>query len=300
MRTILIPLLMLAACSPADDPERSPEGNLTAEAGSVPMPVPAVSPAVDDLAPPADALPTVSGGNDATETPFATPSPDGPEQSAVAAAELVRRYFRLIRTGDAAAAWTLWDDGGRASGLGRAEFARGFERFARYDAAIGRPGPIEGGAGQRYVEVPVAITGALKTGEPVALRGKVVLHRAGPIDGATAEQRSWRIARIDLPPRPTESTRPEPTPTPPGTATPVADTVARYRCGNGALMLVRFDRARDTADVELGGELLGVLDGQRPASGIWYKRGETELRGKGEEATISRPGAPELRCIVEA
>lgn len=297
MRTLILALpLVLAACSSAGEPDRSPESNVAVEAGSAPSPVPSASSAVEDVPPPADALPSPEPAGSAIPADNASDAAlleDGPEQSPQAAAQVVRLYYRLIGRGDYAGAWRLWEDGGRASGLGEAEFARGFDRYARYDAAVGRPGRVESGAGQRYVEVPVAITGATKSGEPVALNGTVVLHRAGPIDGATAEQRRWHIARAELKPRPAETAEREVEPTPAPTL------VALYRCGDGTLMRVRFDREHDTADVELGGSLLGVLDGQRPASGIWYKRGDTELRGKGDEATIVRPGAPELRCSAQ-
>lgn len=299
MRTLILACpLFLAACSSAGEPDRSPESNVTVEAGSVPGPVPSASSAVDDVPPPADALPSPEPAGSATpanEAAAATLAEDGYEESAEAAAQIVQRYYRLIGRGDFAGAWRQWDDGGRASGMSEAEFARSFDRFARYDAAVGRPGRIESGAGQRYVEVPVAITGATRSGEPLALNGTVVMHRAGPIDGATAEQRRWRIARAEMKPRPAETAARDGEPTP----TPAPTLVALYRCGDGTLMRVRFDRQRDTADVELGGSLLGELDGQRPASGIWYKRGDTELRGKGGEATIVRPGAPELRCSAQ-
>ena len=298
MRNIWILALALAACS-AGAPDPSPESNAAVESGSAPAPVPTTSSAVADVPPPADALP------DATPSPSPAPSAepsdaalleDGPEQSADAARQVVRRYYALIGRGDHAAAYALWDDGGRASGMSAAAFAQSFARYARYDAAVGRPRRVEGGAGQRYVEVPVALRGTLKDGSPFAMRGTVTLHRAGPIDGATAEQRRWRIARADIRPHPAEAA------TPSATSTPFllpASRVARYRCGDGSLMLVRFDNAAGTADVELGGSLLGKLDGQRPGSGIWYTRGPIELRGKGREATLTRPDAPDLHCTAQ-
>lgn len=301
MRPILILPLLLAACSSAGDADRSPERNVAATEGSAPEPVPSVSPAVDGLAPPADAAPAANASAGSAAGIGAAALAEGPEQGPAAAADVVRRYYSLIGRGEAAAAWGLWDNGGRASGMGRAAFARSFARYARLDADVGEAGRIEAGAGQRHVTVPVALSGKLKTGEAVAMQGTVLLHRAGPIDGATAEQRRWRIARVDIKPRPAESATPSASPTPSTTPSAAAADapVARYRCTDGSLMLVRFDRARDTADVELGGELLGLLDGQRPASGIWYKRGETELRGKGDEATLTRASASELRCTVQ-
>lgn len=297
MRNIWILPLALAACS-SGAPEPSPETNAAVEQGSAPSPVPTVSPAVADVPPPADALPgaTPSPLSSPSATPGeATPPDDGPEQGVEAAQRLVRRYYALIGSGRHAAAFQLWDDGGRAAGMSQAAFAQSFAKYARYDAAVGRPGRIEGAAGQRYVEVPVAVTGTLKDGGPFAMRGTVVLHRAGPIDGATPEQRRWRISRVDIKPRPAEATASAiPTPAAP------PSRIARYRCSDGSLLQVRFGTTADTADVEVGGALLGELQGQRPASGIWYKRGEIELRGKGEEATLTRPGAAALNCTVQS
>lgn len=72
-----------------------------------------------------------------------------------------------------------------------------FTRYARYHAVVGAPGRIDAGAGQRYIEVPVTLTGTLRSGAAFREKAVVVLHRAGDIDGATAEQKSWRIERID-------------------------------------------------------------------------------------------------------
>lgn len=292
MRAPLILPLLLAACS-AGVPDRSAESNAAVGEGSEPAPVPSASSAVTDVPPPADALPTEDAGNFAAPTPSASPLEEGPEQSPQAAAALVRQYYRLIGTDHADAAWGMWDNDGRASGQSRDAFVQGFARYSRLIAEVGRPGRVEAGAGQRYVEIPVTLKGALQSGEPVTMKGIVALHRAGPVDGATPEQRRWRIVRADIGPGPIE-----PTATASASASPTP-AEARYRCDDGVQLTVRFDRTDDSADVELGGELLGKLEGQKAASGIWYKRGETELRGKGEEATVTRPGAAELHCSMK-
>ena len=298
MRIAIILPLVLAACS-TGAPVPSSESNVAFESGSKPMPVPTASPA--GTGEPASPVAT---GTPVPAEPSATPSPqpsdvavleDEPEQSPDAAVQLIRRYYRLVGRGDYAAAYALWDDGGRAPGGNPAAFAREFAKYSRYDAAVGRPGRIDAGAGQRYVEVPVALTGTLASGEAFAAQGTVTLHRTGAIDGATLRQRSWRIDKIETRPRAVESTSTF-SPVPSGT---VAARVKRYRCGDGSLMLVRFG-SDDTADVEVGGSLLGKLAGQRPGSEIWYKRGNVELRGKGEEATLARPGGPDLHCLVQS
>ncbi|MGN6512349.1 MAG: hypothetical protein ACTHKZ_02075, partial [Lysobacteraceae bacterium] len=70
---------------------------------------------------------------------------------------------------------------------------------ASSDASIGAPGRIEGAAGSRYVSVPVTLVRGLRDGGTQRLGGAVTLRRA-VVDGATPEQRTWRIAGIELHP----------------------------------------------------------------------------------------------------
>ena len=84
----------------------------------------------------------------------------------------------------------------------QAAFAASFAKYADYRATIGAPGRIDAGAGQRYIQIPVRVTGSLRDGTPVSLVGPITLHRTGDIDGATAEQRAWRISDSGLKPRP--------------------------------------------------------------------------------------------------
>ena len=126
------------------------------------------------------------------------PTPD----SAQAAADVVQTYFALIKERRYHAAWRLWDRDGAASGMSSDEFAASFAKYADHHAAVGAPGAIDAGAGQRYVTVPVKTSGTLQDGTPFAMEGPVTLHGAGDIDGATAAQRSWRIYETGLKPRP--------------------------------------------------------------------------------------------------
>ena len=57
---------------------------------------------------------------------------------------------------------------------------------------------IDAGAGQRYVTVPVQAYARLKSGAAAYWIGSAVLHRTADIDGATAEDKTWRIKSIDL------------------------------------------------------------------------------------------------------
>jgi hypothetical protein len=113
---------------------------------------------------------------------------------------VAQSYYALVEAGRYGEAWRLWSDGGRASGRTQAAFAAGFAAYASYHAQIGGPGPIEGAAGSLYVEVPVVIYGAFRDGRPLHKSGKITLRRVNDVPGATAEQRRWHIARIELAP----------------------------------------------------------------------------------------------------
>lgn len=126
-----------------------------------------------------------------SEAPFTADSPQG-------AATIVQTYYALIGERKYAEAWKLWGDGGKASGQSDDAFAASFATYSEYHANIGAPGREDAGAGQRYVTVPVQAYARLKTGKAAYWIGSVVLHRTADIDGATAEDKAWRIKSIDL------------------------------------------------------------------------------------------------------
>jgi len=86
----------------------------------------------------------------------------------------------------------------------------------------------------------------------------------------------------------------------------MAIEAARYRCADGAAFTARFDREgagatlafdRDDPDAmphERG--YLVALTTQRPGSGIWYAGGGWSLRGKGADATLTRPDGRSSAC----
>jgi hypothetical protein len=135
--------------------------------------------------------------------PEAEPADDGAE----AAAQVLRDYYALIARKQFREAWDLWDREGQASGMAPDAFAASFNKYRNFTAQLGSPGRIDAGAGQRYITIPVTVSGTLRDGAPFAMEGPVTLHRAADIDGATAAQRRWRIYESGLKPRP-----PAPTP----------------------------------------------------------------------------------------
>ncbi len=149
---------------------------------------------------------------EAAASPVKVPQPREPlaEPAAIEAADaVVRRYFAAIADRRYDEAWALWDGGGAASGMSRDAFAASFARFATYRATVGTPTDPDAGAGQRYVTVPVVVTGTLQSGEPFRLEGPVVLHTiAAGIESDAPDAHAWRIRNSELKPRPLAAQKP--------------------------------------------------------------------------------------------
>ncbi|MGO1001665.1 hypothetical protein [Lysobacter sp. CA196] len=120
----------------------------------------------------------------------AEPTPEG-------AVAVVRDYYAAINGGNYARAHALWSDGGNASGQNAQQFANGFVETAGVSVEVLAPGRVDAGAGQRYVEVPVAITATQRDGSQRKYVGAYTLRRS-VVDGASEEQRAWRIGSADI------------------------------------------------------------------------------------------------------
>jgi len=151
-------------------------------------------------------IPASSGGSDVAALTAAVPSigtsTDPVDADAARAVAVLRRYASALAERRYADAYRLWGDEGRRSDMDQRAFAASFAKYASYSTDVGAVGAVDAGAGQRYVTVPVRVTGKLRDGRPFTLQGPVTLHRTADIDGATAEQRAWRIYASDLDPRP--------------------------------------------------------------------------------------------------
>ncbi|WP_239017756.1 hypothetical protein [Sphingomonas aracearum] len=148
----------------------------------------------EPLAPPEPGRP---GGlpDDRTPVSEASFTPD----SAQGAADVVQTYYALIEAGKYAAAYRLWDPRAQQAPASARAFAASFGRFSEYHANVGAPGRIDAGAGQRFVTVPVQPYARLKeSGAPFYQIGTVTLHRTADVDGASADQRRWRISAIEV------------------------------------------------------------------------------------------------------
>jgi hypothetical protein len=117
------------------------------------------------------------------------------EPTAEDATALVRNYYAAIEARDYDRAYLLWADG--ANRQTPEQFAAGFATTAHVAATIDTPGRMEAAAGSRYIEVPVAIESAQQDGSVRRYVGAYTLRRA-VVDGATPEQRQWRIASADI------------------------------------------------------------------------------------------------------
>jgi hypothetical protein len=115
-------------------------------------------------------------------------------QDAVA---VVRDYYAAIDDHNYAHAWALWSDGGRTSGQTPQQFADGFANTSKVAVQIDVPGRMDAAAGSRYIEVPVAIDATQRDGSVRSYSGSYTMRRAA-VDGATADQRAWRIASAKL------------------------------------------------------------------------------------------------------
>ncbi len=292
MRAVLFPALLLAACSQPATVGNGEVADINGAADRAESDINSydTNTATNVAAePPLEpAAPGEPGGLPDDKTPISeAPIVAGTAQDA---ANVVQLYYASIEGGKYAAARALWEDG--ASKLSPVAFAASFARYKEYHANIGAPGDVEGAAGSRYVSVPVQVYARLRDGRPDYQSGNVTLRRVGEVDGATADQKKWHIYAIELKPAPGKGGQSAADAASP----PVA--AARYRCMDGSRIAVRFDNVRDTASIVRDGKPLAVLDGQKPASGIWYRKGPYELRGKGDAATLTTPGQPPIACTV--
>jgi hypothetical protein len=133
---------------------------------------------------------------DGAGIPPASPGNEG-EPTPGDAVAVVRDYYAAINGGDFDRAYAFWSDGGNASGQSLQQFANGFTDTTGISVQIGEPGRVDAGAGSRHIEVPVAIDAKQRDGSMRQFVGAYVLRRT-VVDGASAEQRLWRIVSADL------------------------------------------------------------------------------------------------------
>jgi len=130
-----------------------------------------------------------------SDPPGPEPLADGP--GADEAVAVVRAYYDAINAGSFGRAYALWSDGGNASGQSPQQFADGFDDTREVAVELMAPGRIDAAAGSRYIEIPVALRATRDDGSIHHYVGAYTLRRA-VVDGASEEQRAWRIAAADI------------------------------------------------------------------------------------------------------
>jgi hypothetical protein len=118
--------------------------------------------------------------------------------SSAAAARVVETYYALIDDGQYPSAWSLWSNGGKASGFDAAAFGHQFDGYESYDVNVGAGDQMEGAAGSSYIDIPIRLEAVRKDGSEEHSSGSVTLRRVNNVDGAPPDQLQWRIYRIDL------------------------------------------------------------------------------------------------------
>ena len=71
-----------------------------------------------------------------------------------------------------------------------------------------------------------------------------------------------------------------------GTSAPIRSTI--FSCDDGTDFIADFVDQQVTLSIAAGPNV--TLQQQRAASGIWYRNGSYELRGKGNSASLRMPG----------
>ncbi len=179
-------MLLASACSPPS-PQPQPSEEDTVNATRV------------DEGAPAGALGNESGNY--AEGPV-TPGERGSiyDVNKETPAQVAGRFARLLDQGKYGDAYAMWDP--QSTTLSKDEFAQQFDKFRTVDAAVGKIGPAEGAAGSIYDQVQLTLSGKTAAGENYVLTGPVTLKRVNDVPGSTAEQRRWRIVKMQLTAKP--------------------------------------------------------------------------------------------------
>ena len=187
---ILAFALLCAACGPNAPADANNQADMTQNE------VPEQANLID----PATIRPGEPGGLPDDRTPIA----EGPidPKSGRGAGQVLQQFGGLLEQRKFGEARRLWSDQGRASGQSEAKFVATYDRYSEIHSEVGAPGQMEGAAGSSYVDIPFRLYGKLKDGKPFNQVGTVTLRRVNDVPGSTEEQRSWRIYKIDLQPRP--------------------------------------------------------------------------------------------------
>lgn len=134
---------------------------------------------------------------DPADIPGSAAGPVAAEPSATDAVAVLDTYYAAIAEGNYSRARGLWSAAGESSGQTLPQFAAGFASTVNIAFKPGAPGRVDAAAGSRFVQVPVSIRATQSDGSAHQYVGSYTLRRA-VVDGASAEQRAWRISSADI------------------------------------------------------------------------------------------------------
>src|SRR5215217_2428016 len=103
--------------------------------------------------------------------------------AAAPAADAVRSWYGLIGARRYREAYWLLADGVPARAAGERAFARSFARYARIRAEIDGPSEVEGAAGSSFANVPLTLSGRLRSGTAFRRRAVAQLRRCNDVPG---------------------------------------------------------------------------------------------------------------------
>ena len=112
------------------------------------------------------------------------------------ATELIRAYYEAIDAKRYRDAYACWARQGEASGLTFQRFEAGFAHTDSVRVEVGRASDIGAAAGSRYITIPVRVVA--RSGDTIETFAGTYTLRRSVVDGATREQRLWRIERADI------------------------------------------------------------------------------------------------------
>ncbi len=138
--------------------------------------------------------PGASGYGEPLLTPEGLPRGEPGPSDAI---DTLREYYANINSRSFARAYTLWSGNGNASGQSPQQFADGFVDTTGVSVEIQQPTGMDAAAGSRFIQVPVAIAATRRDGSLRKYVGTYTL-RYSVVDGATPDQRNWRISAADL------------------------------------------------------------------------------------------------------
>lgn len=179
---MLAAFAVLAGCEPADNSNFAANSSNIAQNISSPSPI---------------ASATSTPEKSPSPTPALRPLPPDP-QGVQAAIDVVHEYYAAINARNYRKAYELWSGKGEASKQTFEDFRDGFANTAEVEIdTSGEPGTPEGAAGSQYIKIPLLIKARTKDGKTQNFWGEYTMRRS-MVDGATADQRAWRIYSAEV------------------------------------------------------------------------------------------------------